>query len=133
MKRTILTIAGLSLALGCAGLTGCASSENKPLPASEAGATAGGNGAFGTNPAGAGDYQTSNAQPRSVQNDTSGGNGAFGTNPAQAGDYQPSNSQPRSVRNDTAGGNGAFGENPARPGDYQPGNVPPATNPSNGQ
>ncbi len=90
MKRLIPIVASLSLAIGGLSLIGCSSSD-QPLPASEAGSTAGGNGAFGTNSARAGDYSQSNTQQRNVTNDTAGGNGAFGENPARPGDYHSGN------------------------------------------
>jgi len=94
--------------LGAVAFIGCAADDHA-IPASEKSSTAGGNGAFGENPARPGDYNTGNNPGRDV---------------SPSRDYAPSGSN-----NATAGGNGAFGENPARPGDYE--KSAPSTNPAN--
>ena len=94
MKRNSTAIAAFSILLGTTVFIGCASDESA-LPAGERSSTAGGNGAFGENPAQAGGYDSSAnsnaAVPAASHRDTAGGNGEFGENPARPGDYKPAN------------------------------------------
>ncbi len=84
MKRTSTAIAAFSILIGSSIFIGCASNDSA-LPASDRSSTAGGNGAFGENPADAGDYDSSGksnvAESAASHRDTAGGNGAFGENP----------------------------------------------------
>ena len=60
LRVTTLAVA-TALALGSFALVGCESNGQSDLPRDEAGYTAGGNGAFGENPAQPGDYNYSNS------------------------------------------------------------------------
>ena len=55
MKRLLIFVAGTSLVLGTLSLSGCAYNDRN-MPEDNQGATAGGNGAFGEDPARPGSY-----------------------------------------------------------------------------
>ena len=56
MRRVLSFVAAGALLVGGFSLVGCESNNQSNLPPDEQGATAGGNGAFGENPARPGDY-----------------------------------------------------------------------------
>ena len=61
MLRVTTLVVATALVLGSFALVGCESNGQTDLPRDESGYTAGGNGAFGENPAQPGDYNYSNS------------------------------------------------------------------------
>lgn len=70
MKRLITLAAAMCLGVAGLSLVACESNDSGSLPPGENGVTAGGNGAFGENPARPGDYSHQSVDTNHNSNDT---------------------------------------------------------------
>ena len=76
MTRFTSLAVATALALGSVTFLGCESDNQSDLPRDQSGYTAGGNGAFGENPAQPGDYSNSNSGQYNPSGQSSSNNGS---------------------------------------------------------